>query len=689
MTVEPPYTLGIDVGTTATKALILGHSGKWEMASWPSSEWTWGHLKEWLSSRGCEVERVGITAHGPSALVIKDGEMVGRPIFWHEPMAVEFERPSEGDHVLPSSRAWVPSRIAQWEASFGEIGDGVAVQLKDRLNLELTGVLARDTRSMRGFSGVGHFHLPEDVIGKVHAAGEEMSGIRSGAEVICGCDDLTAGVLGLELGVGEGFNLANTSEHVGVVGIGEVDGLSWLPPLGRLPSLTYLSTGTGAKSLANRFGVNPSKEAALKFAFAIDSGDEDAMAALNELNEPVMALVDQLDITSLSMGGGLAEIPQLVSSRSGIRVCGQEVSVLGVARLAQRPLAVIFGAGKVGRGFLAQLLARAGWRIHFVDPVEDMVAQLSSGSYHIVNLATGEVEEMSGHTASVEDWRLEEENLILTSIGANSLPSWAESVAGLDRAVDVILAENHPAPAALVRESVVSQRVGIAQAQVLRSCIEPTEEQKNRLGQLTVQVQDHWSLPLDGDALIAPGLVRGVPGFTCKENFTVELTRKLYTYNAINAAVCYLGAEKGYEWLSDAANDPEIIAVAEAVGRESSEALVLEHGFVSDDQNEWCAKALAKYQDETILDPIERNCRDPIRKLGRYDRILGPIHLCLRHGIAHHNLLQTMRAALLYHDSRDENSVTLYNSVKSGGMAAGLTLVAPDCDDSLFEFLAK
>ena len=36
-------TLGIDVGTSATKVLLLRRDGQWEMASWPSSEGVWNN----------------------------------------------------------------------------------------------------------------------------------------------------------------------------------------------------------------------------------------------------------------------------------------------------------------------------------------------------------------------------------------------------------------------------------------------------------------------------------------------------------------------------------------------------------------------------------------------------------------------------------------------------------------------
>lgn len=62
--------LGIDVGTTATKALLLRPDGTHEFGAWPSAADpldVWPRVKAWLPS-GITVEAVGVTAHGPSAV---------------------------------------------------------------------------------------------------------------------------------------------------------------------------------------------------------------------------------------------------------------------------------------------------------------------------------------------------------------------------------------------------------------------------------------------------------------------------------------------------------------------------------------------------------------------------------------------------------------------------------------------
>ena len=638
-------TLGIDVGSTATKVVLLNTDSSWEMHEWSSKDDLWSNLRTWLQSKETQITRVGITAHGPSAIVIRDGDLCGRIIPWHEPLPKDCERPTEGAHQLPQTRAWVPSRLAQWETEFGAIDDGVAIQLKDLYNWELTGIVARDSRSMRGYLVNSHLHLPEEVIGLVNKAGAELSGIPEGVEVICGCDDLTAGVIGLGVQKGVVFNLANTSEHVGMVGEEPIDGLSWLPPLGSLPALTYNATPTG---------------------FGTSNTDRDVEVA---------DLVRVFPSRELWIGGGLAMNKALVKRRNAIFKAGSEVSALGIAKLAQRtPHAVIFGGGKVGRGFLAQLLSRSGWTFTLVEAHQETVNALQKhGGWHTFNLATQETEwiEPQGvfHTSQNLETIFDHADLMLTSIGASHLQFWAQEIRNslckrLEKGdLDLILAENHPRPAFAVRqallqnaseeqEELIEGRLGIAQAQVLRSCIEPLQTQHP----LTVQIQDHWTLPLDGDALKTDFSIQG---FEKMPHFERELTRKLFTYNCVNAMVCYLGHLAGYEWLADAANDPRISAMALQAGQESSAALVAAYGFEPSEQKEWCERALAKYQDRTIRDPIERNARDPVRKLGRFERLIGPINLCKEHDLPHESLLVGVAAALQYPGAKIEHSLPL------------------------------
>jgi mannitol-1-phosphate 5-dehydrogenase len=712
-------TLAIDVGSTAVKLLLLSPEGDWTISTHPTNiESPWPAVRTAVHPHAHRIERIGITGQGPSALLVQNGVRVGHLGTWQDPLTVEECVLGDGAILHPSG-PWLPRRLKQWADSNPQREGLTSLQIKDWLNFELTGIPASDARSMRGLldrDGTMPSHLqdwvglgeivpplfdPATVIGRVTANGATLSGLSVGTEVICGCDDLSAGVLGLGPADGQVFNLANTSEHLGLIPLdceGLVDharstGLSFLPACGRLPALLYAATSSGAATLlasgiqalpdrpdslegvpdfdpnlAGKRGLNPS--ASHVGGWALDpsecTSEQQTWRIVESLWDELTPILQQVrpfgSEAPILMGGGLAEVPAIVAARPVDRGAGNEVSALGVARLAQkRPHAVVFGAGKVGRGFLCQLLSRSGWEFSLVDAHRPTLDALSNG-WTVVNLMNGESEILTSKTLHHIDDDLFElmdtADLVLTSMGANHLEAWAKRIREplcqrlSDGKLDLILAENHPNPAQAVRlalcdgaladeAALIDTHLGISQAQVLRSCIEPTADQHPT----TVQVQDHWTLPLDGDALLTEFTVEG---FEPKANFERELTRKLFTYNCVNAMVCYIGHLKGYEWLADAANDPDIAALALRAGLESSEALVAAYGFDRADQIDWCHRALAKYQDASIRDPIERNARDPVRKLGPKERLVGPHNLCLEHDLPATALRIGIAAALRY-----------------------------------------
>jgi mannitol-1-phosphate 5-dehydrogenase len=129
---------------------------------------------------------------------------------------------------------------------------------------------------------------------------------------------------------------------------------------------------------------------------------------------------------------------------------------------------------------------------------------------------------------------------------------------------------------------------------------------------------------------------------------------------------------KGHRLLSDAANDQEIAALARRAGEESSAALCQRFHFDPEDQRQFAAAALAKYQKTEIVDPIERNARDPLRKLSRNDRLVGPAALALEYGIEPRSLSEGIAAALHYNNPNDPAAVQLQDLIRRKGVDGAL-----------------
>ncbi|MGH9470970.1 MAG: mannitol-1-phosphate 5-dehydrogenase, partial [Terriglobia bacterium] len=311
--------------------------------------------------------------------------------------------------------------------------------------------------------------------------------------------------------------------------------------------------------------------------------------------------------------------------------------------------ALIFGAGKIARGFIAHLLTLSGFRITFVEKSAEMVSLLRHrGKYTVKVMGAPEKSITIGgfETLSLEDRaaaveRLATAGIVFVSIGGPNLPEIVPFVAaGVRRAVEsgrtaplnLILCENYFQPGPWLRKLILEElapaeaewftrNAGVVETLVLRSCVEPTPEMKAE-DPLALRVQDAWELPADREALA--GEPPPVQGLILKENFQGALVRKLFTYNMINAVMAYTGYLRGYIVLSEAANAPDVLALARTASREAGQALCRTYGFDRQDQEQFAESAIAKYRKREIVDPIERNARDPLRKLSRHDRLIGP-----------------------------------------------------------------
>lgn len=122
-------------------------------------------------------------------------------------------------------------------------------------------------------------------------------------------------------------------------------------------------------------------------------------------------------------------------------------------------LAVHFGAGNIGRGFIGQLLHESGYEIVFVDVNDEVIGVLKAEGRYEVILADEDSKHIlidrvsalhSTRDAQEVTERLAEADLVTTAVGASVLPAIAPQVAkGLvERArrggdpVNVIACEN-------------------------------------------------------------------------------------------------------------------------------------------------------------------------------------------------------------------------------------------------------
>jgi mannitol-1-phosphate 5-dehydrogenase len=347
--------------------------------------------------------------------------------------------------------------------------------------------------------------------------------------------------------------------------------------------------------------------------------------------------------------------------------------------------AVIFGAGSVGRGFLGQLFSESGYQVVFVDIDTALVETLARrGSYTLrlagvekaEELIIGPVRAVNGLQTDCVVAEVARSSLVATAVGARSLTQIAGPIAaGLVRRweagqtgpLNVIICENlTDAPDRLrgnVRDvlpeglrACLPERVGFVPAVIARMSPPPTPEQRAFDATLIV-AEPYKVLPVDREAFV--GEIPRIVGMQPVAPFRAYVDRKLYIHNAAHAVLGYLGYRRGLAYGHEALDDPWVRKRLAQALDEAGRALMAEHGFEPRALQEHVRDVLARLANRALADPISRLCRDPLRKLGPRDRLVGAARLAERHGIRPVGLAWGVAAALAYDCPDDAHAVEL------------------------------
>lgn len=145
---------------------------------------------------------------------------------------------------------------------------------------------------------------------------------------------------------------------------------------------------------------------------------------------------------------------------------------------------------------------------------------------------------------------------------------------------------------------------------------------------------------------------RGIPIFIEKDDLLPFEEAKLYGHNATHAVIGYLARQKGYVTMADVRHDNQILGLARAAFLdESGAALIRKHAgidplFTEEGYRAYADDLLERMMNPNLRDLVERVVRDPRRKLGWDDRLVGTMRLALGQGITPRNYAVGARAAL-------------------------------------------
>jgi len=142
-----------------------------------------------------------------------------------------------------------------------------------------------------------------------------------------------------------------------------------------------------------------------------------------------------------------------------------------------------------------------------------------------------------------------------------------------------------------------------------------------------------------GGGADGPAFERGIKVFEEKDELLPFEEAKLYGHNATHALAAYVGAVRGVEQLADLSRYPDILTFLRAAFvQESGGALVRRHTgkdplFTREGFGKYADDLLARMVNPFLHDSVKRVGRDPQRKLGWDDRLVGTLRAALEQGI--------------------------------------------------------
>lgn len=369
--------------------------------------------------------------------------------------------------------------------------------------------------------------------------------------------------------------------------------------------------------------------------------------------------------------------------------------------------AVHFGAGNIGRGFVAEFLHNSGYEVVFADVMEAIIKQLQdTKSYTVEELGTE-----SNETHTIDNYRainsktheadvIEEistADIVTCAVGPNILKFLAPVVAkGIEKRAHgktplaVIACENviggtsilekhilEPANTPAARLSTIGQRARFANSAIDR--IVPGQDPNAGLN-IKIEKFYEWVVEQKPFAPHGPPKINGIHWV---DDLLPYIERKLFTVNTSHAAAAYYGCHAGKKTIEDAMNDKKINDAVRACLSETSKLIVEKHGIPAAEQKEYVEKIIKRISNPHLKDAVERVGRDPMRKLGKDERFVGPARqLVERKGTMPVALLGAIEMALRFQNIEgDEASKTLAGILKDDGSKEAtekITGLAPD-----------
>ncbi len=371
----------------------------------------------------------------------------------------------------------------------------------------------------------------------------------------------------------------------------------------------------------------------------------------------------------------------------------------------------IIGAGKIGRGYLADLFGDAGYHLVFIGHTSGTVDKLNeAGKYTLFTTGTGGTTKkvISGFEAYSSDRnldtvvkRLSEVELICVALYPGAYPSVADQLAGAislrvqaksgdpmnvfffvnkvftARTMKKLISERLKTPQ---EEEFLNKNVGLVEALTYRGGYNPTPEMLQK-DPLCIASGEGRVLPV-GDNIVGPK--PDIEYMQFLDRMEGRLVRKVWCGNMGHCMQAAMGWYLRYTYTYECAGNRYIRKCVDYASREANFGVGQEFGFTPEEMREGSRHGWLERMSSAAKDDVYRVAADPMRKLSRDDRFIGPALLCLKHGMVPYYLCKGAASLFLLENGKDPSAIMIQSIVKEKGIEQAIWEVCgldPDTKD--------
>lgn len=367
--------------------------------------------------------------------------------------------------------------------------------------------------------------------------------------------------------------------------------------------------------------------------------------------------------------------------------------------------ALHFGAGNIGRGFIGQLLVDSGFDLTFIDIDHHVINMINKNKKYNIQIVENDhsyIQEVEPVKAiNVNDssilFEIAKASVITISVGINVVYSLVQLFAkgikyrmkiGNFIPLNIIVCENIFRCASQLKIKVkhflstnyhqyLEDKIGFIDSVVDR--IVCSNVQQNEHHNLLVKVEKFKEWIVDRTQFRSD--VPNIVGLMSSNYLDAFFERKFFTLNTGHAITAYLGLLKKYNSIYQAISDPVIYHIVYGAMRESGLALIKKHNcFSMYEHNNYIRTILFRFKNIHLTDSLKRVARNPLKKLEKNDRLIGPLINTLKYNFPNANLLKGISAALCYFDQEDIESLQLKKMINNEGIKYVLSKIS--CLDS-------